>query len=310
MKKIFTLFAALSMTAAVSAQNSDLIEMTGRGAITEFTDNYVLGMGVSANGRYIIGATMYEGGAAYYDIETGDPFVGFNPTFDNTTGVLIAGITYDNLVFVCENNVVFTYNINDDTTTYLESPDPKLGIDVWDVNSDGSVIGGNFTDEEAVVCEPMVGERQADGTYKMIKLEYDPNDIFGNQAQFTQVRHVTENGRNVIGIQIDARGRAPRVVVWEKQDDGTYEYTTPFDELIYDFTADKPGKKPEFEDYVTVSKSEDPELYEKQRKEFQDAWTAYEEAFTKFTRGGSMLDVLKMHRGRRNNIIYAGYNTE
>lgn len=310
MKKIFTLVAALLTTAAINAQDVQ-VGMTDKGNVDVFTENMVMGMGVSADGKYVIGATLYEGGAAYYDIETGQ-YVAFDPDpelEDYSTGVLIPGISYDGIAFVCENDRVYTYNIKDGTRTDFVSPDPVLGFDVWDVTSDGSVLAGNFTDVDAVACEPMVGIRQSDGTYEFTRLEYEKNDIFGTPAQFTQVRHVTEDGNNIIGAQIDARGKAPRLVVWTKQEDGTYKYSTPIDEYIYDLTAEKPCKKPIFEEYVTADKKTDPELYEQQRKEFQEAFAAYQEMFGAFTRDNSMLDVMQMHRGRRSNIIYAGYKT-
>ena len=297
--------------ASANAQNTKEVEITGPDYITDFADNYISATGVSSNGQYVFGAMVGgEGPAAFYDITGGIPAVMLDPELEETFGVNIAGITYDNIVFVSENNIVYTYNITDGTKTYIKSPDEKLGLDVWDVNSDGMVIAGNLTDEMSEISIPMYGVRQADGTYKITTLEYDSKDIFGTEGQFTQARFLTEDGNNVIGVQIDARGMAPRLVVWEKQEDGTFKFTTPLDDIIYDTTVEKPGKKPEFEDYVTADKETDPELYEQQREEFNAAYTAYQEAFSAFTRNGSVLDVFKMHRGKRNNIIYAGYNTE
>lgn len=311
MKKIITLFTALSLMASVHAQSSNDFEMTGPDYISDFMDNFISATGVSSNGQYVFGAMVGgEGPAAFYDIIGGEPAVMFEPECEESFGVTIAGITYDNIIFVSENDIVYTYDIANGTKTYITSPDAVLGLDVWDVTSDGMVIAGNLTDSESVVCKPMYGIKQADGTYKITALDFDSKDVFGMESQFTQARFLTEDGNNIIGVQIDARGRAPRLVVWEKQEDGSFKFLTPMDETIYDFSAGKPGKKPEFEDFVTADPETERDLYDQQKAEFNEAFMAYETAFAAFTRNGSTLDVFKMHRGKRNNIIYAGYNTE
>ena len=307
MKKILTLFAAMSLMASVNAQNQ--FEVTDRNYVQEFIDEFVSSTGISSNGKYVFGAIAGgEGPAAAFDLKGDGGLTWFEPEIEETYGVTVAGITYDGIALVSENDILYTYNLNDGTKTYLESPKKNLGMDAWDITSDGSFFAGNFTDEMASISEPLIGIKQEDGTYKIVALDFDKYDAFGTEAQFSQARYVTEDGSRVIGLQIDARGKAPRAIVWERQEDGTYKFTTPMDPKIYDQSVEV-GKKPVFEEYVTADPETEPELYKKQKEEYSKDFYAYEDRFNQFTKN-STLDVFKMHRGKKSNIVYAGVNTD
>ena len=224
---------------------------------------------------------------------------------DMTLGVNVVGITYDGIAFVNENDVTYLYNLNDGTKTYLQSPSATYGMDVWDVTSDGLYFAGNITSEDGFFCEPISGEKQEDGTYNTVLLDFPEKDAMGCLAQFSQARFVTEDGKYIIGIQADARGMAGRLVVWTKQADGSYTYSTPFDDVIYDMSVGQPGEVPAFEDYVTADSETESELYNQQYDEFIKAFEDFQNKYNDFTRH-SALDIFMMHRAKRADIIYAG----
>ncbi len=307
MKKLFTLLltALLSLT-TVNAQPESKVGMSEPNLVQEFLNNYVITLGVSADGQYIYGSVGGDVQAGIYNIKTNDPMIILDPELNTSSlGVNIAGITYDGIAFVSENNISYLYNIKDNTRTDLISPSPEIGMDIWDVSSDGKIFAGNITNVDGFHCEPIYGVKQEDGTYKMNKLNYDSNDAMGCIAQFTQARFVSEDGKYVMGLQVDSRGMAPRMVVWVLQEDGTYKFTTPLDAVIYDLSCKQPGEVPDYYDYVTADPDTEPELWQQQRDVFQKAFNDFEVNYGNFTRHSS-LKAFMMNRAIRDSKIYTG----
>ena len=308
MKKIFTLVAALCMMGATQAQTTtdEKVKAEGPNYIQEFYDNYVLTRGVSSDGKYVFGNVGADVTGCVYNLQTNDPMIMFEPEKgDMTLGVNVAGVTYDGIAFVNENDVTFLYNLNDGTKTYLQSPSATYGMDVWDISADGMFFAGNVASEDGFYCEPLYGEKQAYGSYKTVMLPYPAEDAMGCTAQFSQARFVTEDGNYIFGVQADARGMAGRAVVWTKQADGSFEYSMPFDEYIYDMSVGQPGAVPEYEDYVTADSQTEPELFNEQYDAFIKAFDDFQNKYNDFTRH-SALDIFMMHRARRANVLYAG----
>lgn len=196
----------------------------------------------------------------------------------------------------------YFYDTKDESKVFLESPDENYGMDAWDISADGKYIGCNLTTEEFVVI-PMVAERQEDGTYKLTYLEYDPYDAMGCVAQYTQVRFISDDGNYIMGIQPDNRGMGGRLIVWEKQEDGTYKFTTPLDDYLYDLNMPKPGVAPEWDDYVTADYETEAELFAEQSAAFDKAFAEYEELYNKFTRNQSALEIYRMNKATRCNTV-------
>ena len=295
------------MTAA-NAQNAtdEKVQAEGPSYVQEFLDNFVMTRGVSSDGNYVFGNIGADVPACIYNVKTDDPMLVLDPEKgDMTLGVNVVGITYDGIAFVNENDVTYLYNLNDGTKTYLQSPSDLYGMDVWDVTADGQFFAGNITSEDGFFCEPMYGEKQEDGTYKMSMLSFPQQDAMGCTAQFSQARFVTEDGNYIIGIQADARGMAGRMIVWSKQEDGTFTYEMPFDDIIYDKEVGQPGEVPQYEDYVTADYNTEPDLFNEQYDAFIKAFDDFELKYNEFTRR-SALDIFMMHRARRASVIYGG----
>ena len=306
MKKIFTLAAAMFIMTSVSAQTNTEkeVEVVNQENIEEFLDNYVLSRGISSDGRYVWGNLGADIPACIYDTQTGGPMIVLEPELDLSLGVNIAGITYDGFAFVSENDITYIYDINSGTRSYVHSSS-EYGMDVWDVTADGRFFAGNITDESGYFCEPLYGEQQEDGSFNMIQLDFPKEDAMGCLAQFSQARFISEDGKYIMGIQADARGMAGRLLVWTKQDDGTFTYTTPLDDFIYDKSVGQPGETPEFEDYVTADYDTETDLWNEQHEAFNKAFDDFVKKYNEYTRH-SALDIFMMHRAKRDAIIYAG----
>ena len=301
MKKIFTLPLALSFAAALSAQD---ISMTQPEFLDQFSSANVCATGINNDGSIIYGASL-AGQAAFYDFNRADsPFflLESGPEDNLKLGLTVAGFDQQGMPLVCDYLNSYFYNTNTGMKTFLESPDPAYGVNAWDITDDATLIGCNLTNVNFSVI-PMVGRLQEDGTYKLEYLPTDPEDAMGCQAQYSQVRAVSNDGSYIFGVQPDFRGMGGRLVVWVRQDDGSYEFTTPIDEFLYDYSVEKPGASPEWEDYVTADPDADPELWDSQANAFDTAYEEYENRYMEFTRGYSFLDVFGVHKATNSDVM-------
>ena len=305
MKKIFTLLTSISIAAFMSAQNANVTK-------TEFTEGefiseFVWPIGLSADGSITWGYNPV-GSLGYYNFNNLENPVSWTEYTDaDYFGIKVAGIPFDGRPLVSNYLSSFFVNLETGEKEYIESPDPNLGIDAWDISSDGKYIGCNLTDEEFLVI-PMLAEKQEDGTYKFTYLEYDDHDAMGCIAQYTQVRYVSEDGSIIAGIQPDNRGMSGRFVVWTRQADGTYKYNAPLDNFLYDKECPKPGYTPEWDDYVTADYETEPEEFAKQEAEFNKVWEEFEINYDRFTRNRSYIDMYSTIKETRCNKISLAYN--
>ena len=301
MKKIFTLSVMLSLVTFIFAQSNDKVTLTSPAYLDEFNTNDINATGVNSNGRFVYGMNA-SGSAAIYDFESANPFTLIEATPDNYFGISVAGFTPDGRALLSTYTKSYFYNPVTGEEEYIESPDPNYGLDAWDMSEDGKYIGCNLTTEDFFVI-PMLAEKQEDGTFKFTYLEYDPEDAMGCLAQYTQVRYISDDASYIIGIQPDNRGMGGRLVIWEKQEDGTYKFTTPLDEFLYDLSVEKPGLAPEWEDFVTADPDNEPELFQQQADEYNKAFDEYELNYGKFTRNQSALEIYAMNKCTRNNTV-------
>ena len=305
MKKLIVVSAlALSLATNAAAQNVNVNESV---AIEDFSIENVCGMGVSPDGRIVYGNNL-GGKAVFYNLDSNDPMtmIESGPEDQLKLGLTVAGITNDGRALICDYLNTYFIDFTDMSKTFIQSPDPAYGVNTWDISNDGKIMACNLTSTNFVVI-PMVGRLQEDGSYKLEYLEYDEKDAMGCYAQYTQTRYVSEDGKFIFGIQPDDRGMGGRLVVWVLQEDGSYKFTTPLDEYLYDFTYEKPGFAPEENDYITADPEKDPDLYNKQCEEFDNAFMEYEENYANFTRNYSELDVYGLHKASNSNMACMGF---
>ena len=305
MKKLLTMSAlALSLTTTVGAQN---VKVNESKFLNEFSVENACGMGLSPDGRIVYGNNL-GGQAVFYNLDSAEPFsmVESGPEDQLKLGLTVAGITNDGKALICDYLNTYFYDFTDGTKTFVNSPDPNYGVNTWDISNDGKIMACNLTSTNFVVI-PMVGRLQEDGSYKLEYLEYDEMDAMGCYAQYTQTRYVSEDGKYIFGIQPDDRGMGGRLVVWVMQEDGSYKFTTPLDEYLYDFTCKKPGFAPDENDYITADPEKEPDLYDEQCTAFDMAFEEYETNYCNFTRNYSELDVFGLHKSQNSNIACMGF---
>ena len=306
MKKIFTLAIAISMMSAMYGQkvNVTSTEFADDG---DFVNNFVIPIGLSSNGNITWGYNPV-GSLGYYNFDDpNNPVTWTEYTDADVYGIRVVGVPYDDIPLVSNYLSSFFVDLKTGEKTYMNLPDENLGLDAWDITADGKYVGCNITDDAFLVI-PLIGERQEDGTFKYTYLEYDEYDAMGCTAQYTQVRHVSEDGKYIMGIQPDNRGMSGRLVVWTRQEDGTYKFSTPLDDLLYDFTCEKPGYTPEWDDYVTANPETEPEIFAEQEAKFNEAWDTYEINYDKFTRNRSNIEMFSTLEGTNGNKIIFSYN--
>lgn len=310
MKKNFMLSVLLLVCGAMTAQEqSPEFEITRSPEFIESAcSNGIFIKGVSANGRYCWGNNRYDG--YYCDLETGEYALISATKEQKKQGYVqstIAGITDDGVAVINLGlRETYLYNIETGDKTYLKSPmEDYPFINVWDMTSDGSVLGGNFI-TAGNFQYPMCAVRQDDGSYKMMPLEHDVLDAVGDTAQFTQLRCVMNSGKYLAGSQIDYSGSVARYVVWKLNEDGTYKYTTPFDEYLYDFDAENPGPRPNINDYVT-SKDPSSAEYKQQLKDFYAIDNAWYSKFEVFTKNYSTVDWGGIRRSSREDWLCGSF---
>ena len=264
--------------------------------------------GVSANGRYCWGVNKYDG--YYCDLETGEYAIITTTKEQKKQGYVqstLAGITDDGIAVVNLGlRETYLYNIATGEKTYLQSPMEEYPfINVWDMTPDGKVLGGNFI-TAGNFQYPMCAVRQDDGTYKMMALEHEVLDVVGDTAQFTQLRCVMNSGKYLAGSQIDYSGSVARYVVWERQDDGTYKYTAPFDKYLYNFDVENPGPRPNINDYVTNNDPSTDE-YKQQLKDFYAINNEWYDKFEVFTKKYSTVDWGGIRRSSREDWLCGSF---
>ena len=288
------LFGGLITT---QAQTADTEIVFGPDLVAEATAGNFFTTGISENGRYIWGNQRTE--AYYYDTET-EEFCVYKCTSEERKkgyqDCKIAGITSDGIAVInYGKRICYVYDTNTGDKTYIESPLEDFPFVVaWDVTPDGNTIAGNCINK-GNKQRPCVIQKQEDGSYKLTLLDYDPSDAMGAPAQFTQARVITENGKYIVGPQMSETGFSARYVTWELNDEGVYEFKTPFDSLLYDFTKEKPGIQPTYYDFVTAN--------DKNSEEYKEQKAAYDAAFKEHRR--------KMKEFTKNytNVDWAGQNT-
>ena len=301
MKKIFTLSALLSLVTFVCAQSIDKVNMSDPNFIAEFSANDVSATGVNSNGRFVYGSDA-AGSAYIYDFESMESLIYLEATESDYFGISVVGIAPDGRALVSHYTNSYFYNPETGEKEDIPSPDDNYGLDAWAISADGKYIGCNLTTEDFLVI-PMLIERLDNGEYKYTYLDFDQNDAMGCVAQYTQVRFISEDAKYIMGIQPDNRGMGGRLVVWEMQEDGSYKFTTPLDEFLYDLSTEKPGIAPEFDDYVTADYETETDLFNEQIAAFNKAFEEYETKYNTFTRNQSALEIYMMNKATRSNII-------
>ena len=273
------------------AQTYDTEIVQGPEYIESCRENAMFITGVSPNGKYCWGNSMQN--AYYYDTETGEYAVisiTEEQKLDGWKDSKIAGITDEGIAVICHGlRECYTLNIATGEKIMIESPSEEYPyLHFWDMTPDGRILAGNCIND-VNKQRPAYAERQQDGTYKVTMLDYDSDDAMGAPAQFTQVRVVSNNGKYLAGPQVSETGFVARYVIWTLNDEGKYVYSSPFDDLLYDTTQEKPGVQPVFADFVTATDKTSDE-YKEQKALFDQALADWRKKFSAYTKNYTSVD--------------------
>lgn len=228
--------------------------------------------GMSPSGRYVCGSSMYNG-AYRWDTEEGQ-----------LLWVSVTSSTSEMAFRDVSETGVMVGQDDGQRPAYYENGE-------WHPLSTHSGVAARITGDASIICgdeyypatmgkpydvRPTVWYRQADGTYQKEPLPNPQTDWIGGPTQFNTARAVTDDGRFVVGVQVEDRGRYYSCIVWEKQADGTWNYTMPFAELEFNVEAFKAiqDEEPQLSDYVFVATGQPG--YFNQVENFQRAHAAWQ----------------------------------
>lgn len=248
-------------------------------------------MGISGNGRYIVGTRQYT--EAYrFDVQEGRLFIA------KTTGeyddMCFADVTDDGMIVGKSSDMLpAIYNTATNEWEHLEVP--HTGITEGyanEVTPDGkTIVGyvmGSIDPTKPYTVFPCVWRLQSDGTYQYEDLPNPDTDFFGTKTQFISTRTISADGNTVVGVMVEKKGRFYQPIIY-RYNGSEWTYEMPFVELTFkggpQEYAEWMAKEPNMYDYITVDPS-DPE-YMDQVEEYQaiytkwqyDFWTAFRTGF-------------------------------
>lgn len=275
MKKFFTTLAfSLVIATSMMAQSEECDVI--------FTGTPWFTMGISGNGRFIVGTRQYT--EAYrYDIQ------------EERLWVLHATSEYDDMCFsdVSDNgliagkdNEMFPAIFHVETQSWERLPFPYSGITEGyanEITPDGkTIVGfimGSIDTDKPYTVFPCVWRLQEDGSWIYEELPNPETDFLGTKTQFISTRTISADGNTVIGVCVEKKGRYYQPIVYHYNgSEWTYEY--PFLEMTFNDNSiynKWMSQEPNMYNYITVEPG-DPE-YMFQVEEYQMAFAEWQYNF-------------------------------
>ena len=247
-----------------------------------FTSTPWFTMGISGNGRYIVGTRQYT--EAYrFDI------------LEERLMVLPATGEYDDMCFsdvsdegliVGKDHDMLPAIFRFETNSWERLPFPYTQITEGYANSitpDGKVIVGfimgSMDYDKPYTVFPCIWRLQEDGSWVYEELPNPETDFLGTKTQFISTRTITADGNTVIGVCVEKKGRYYQPIVYRYNGtEWTYEY--PFFEMTFngnDIYNKWMAEEPYMYDYITVEPG-DPE-YMFQVEEYQAVFAEWQYNF-------------------------------
>lgn len=127
---------------------------------------------------------------------------------------------------------------------------------------------------DAIYAIPAVWTLQDDGTWEEEILPYPTKDFSNRAPQYIIANDMSADGKTIVGNVRDCLGLYNTLIVFHQADDGTWSYTEPLTELVYD--ADKAAQIPDYplnlsypdaKDYMTA---EQYAAYQQDYEEYQE----------------------------------------
>ena len=221
MKKFLTIGLAAAMAVGACAQQPEAVQVT-KGAFWKSTYG-MMALGISPNGRYIVGATR-SWDAFVYDrvtnklVTTGD----FEESkYDETGANEIWCCTDDGVGYGWDGNGGISLSIDGEYKVFQPTGD-LFGVAPKGVTADGSIVVG-FYNSSFTMNEPCYWENG-----EMHTLEYSTSQEAGFKISAGCVATaISTDGKIILGNLMSRSQRQP-LVYWVRQDDGTYKYVPAF----------------------------------------------------------------------------------
>ena len=283
MNKKFTLFT-LMLLAFVIANATEKPEVV-------FTGTPWGTMGISGNGRYIVGTRQYT--EAYrFDIKEKRLFIA--PTTGEYDDMCFADVTDEGMI-VGKSSEMMPAIFNTQLMEWEHLPVPHTGITEGyanEVTPDGkTIVGyvmGSIDPTKPYTVFPCIWRLQADGTYEYEDLPNPDTDFFGTKTQFISTRTISEDGNTIVGVMVEKKGRFYQPIIY-RYNGSEWTYEMPFVELTFKGGpaeyAEWMAQEPNMYDYIDAQPG-DPD-YMDQVEEYQaiytkwqyDFWTAFRTGF-------------------------------
>lgn len=269
--KNYFLLTAVGFTCFVAAAQTDF------GDLPTIPDSYA--QKISSDGRYVSGETS-DGSAFVIDNETGNKYFYTNGHVGMGNSIASNGWVVGNLegsypaVVMYEGNVIPIEPLRKYAESYV------FGISKDGSRMCGIVINPGITPDDDILDSgfskqmyvPFYCDISSDGEIGNPQfLPYPKKDFFGTMPQYCNAVWISDNGKTILGQVIESSGWFTYPVVYQQQEDGSWEFSLPSEKLfnvnnipmpqypsshmtppdVLDFISD-PQNKIEFEEQLAV----------------------------------------------------------
>lgn len=248
---------------------------------------------MSPNGNWLLEES--NGDMRLYNRATGE-WKEFNSTEDLLT-TYHAGLgkcVTDEGMFVGSVSYSASYCKNGVWTELPQSQGKESGMNGANaITPDGKRICGILAndgisyDEDAIYAVPAVWTLQDDGTWKEEILPYPTLDFSHRAPQYIVADDISDDGKTVVGNVRDCLGFYNTLIVFKQAEDGSWSYTQPLTELVYD--EEKAKAIPDYPENLTYPDAESY-LTEEQKAQFTADFEEYQEMYNLYLNGTITFD--------------------
>ncbi len=239
-------------------------------------------MGISGNGRYIVGTRQYT---EAYRFDIWEERLMVVPTTGEYDDMAFLDVADDGTI-VGKASDLLPAIYRTDTQKWEKLPFPYSAITEGyanEITPDGKVIVGfimgSIDTDKPYTVFPCVWRRQEDGSYKYEELPNPEIDFLGTKTQFISTRTVSEDGNTVVGVWVEKKGRYYQPIVYH-YDGSEWTYEIPFFDLTFngnEIYEKWMAQEPQMSQYITVPPG-DPE-YMYQVEDYQIAFAEWQYHF-------------------------------
>lgn len=263
MKKLLLMISAVMMSVgALFAQDANAPKAYPSLVITAMSEdgNYVCGQEVMAGTLTVINrstgesfTTANDEGMFYYSVGLGNCM--------SNTGIVVCSQTD-----ACEEA---GYCLNGEWYVLPKRPEDVGVALAHGITPDGSRICGqvgraSFGLEDNLMQQPVIWNRNADGTYAdYVELPYPTKDFVGLMPQYVTAVAISADGKTIAGQVTCNSGFLQEPIIYREAEDGTWSYTLIHNKELFNpndvVLPEYPGECPEYpnpSDYMTEEEIE------------------------------------------------------